>query len=233
MTPFEYSLALVSILIGLAVADLATCLHRLLRARNRVRWDWLPLASALLVMLLILQFWWGFYRLGTAPIWTHYGAFLILVATLIVIFLLASAALPDDVPESGLDLARYYEENARYFWSLFGLFVMFAVAVQLATMWDGSGVMPDAGLVLSNVGFAAVLFSLAWFRSRRYHAAVVLVLLVLLTLDWSRLRLRDRSSSAPVTLDDPVPGAAVRWLGAARLEGSRLDVRASGGPDRA
>lgn len=70
MTPFEYLLALVSILIGLAVADLATCMHRLLRARSRVRWDWLPLASALIVMLLILQFWWGFYRLGTSPVWS-------------------------------------------------------------------------------------------------------------------------------------------------------------------
>lgn len=189
MTPFEYLLALVSILIGLAIADLSTCLHRLLRARHRVRWDWLPLASALLVMLLILQFWWGFYRLGTAPVWTRYGAFLILGALLVSMFLLASAALPDDVPESGVDLAKYYEENARYFWNLFGLFVMLAVVVQFAAIWERNREMADVGRVLPNLGFAAVLFSLAWVRSRRYHAAVVLVLLVLLGLEWSHLRL--------------------------------------------
>jgi hypothetical protein len=78
MSPFEYLLALVSILIGLAIADLSMSLHRLLRARHHVKWDWLPLAAASLVMLLILEFWWIFYGLGTSPVFMHYGAFLLL-----------------------------------------------------------------------------------------------------------------------------------------------------------
>jgi H+/Cl- antiporter ClcA len=65
LSPFEYLLALVSILIGLAVADLSSSLHRLLRARRRVRWDWLPLAGAFLVILLILEFWWNLWPRGT------------------------------------------------------------------------------------------------------------------------------------------------------------------------
>jgi hypothetical protein len=189
VSPFEYLLALVSILIGLAVADLSSSLHRLLRARRRVRWDWLPLAGALLVMLLILEFWWIFYGLGASPAWTRYGAFLILAASLVCMFLLASATLPDEVPVEGIDLSRYYDENGRYFWSLFSLFVLLMVAVEFVAAGDPH---PDAGVLwrtVLNLTLAAFLLSLATVRNRRYHTVVVLVLLVMLTVQWSQLRL--------------------------------------------
>src|SRR5262245_3455454 len=108
MTPFAYSLVLVTIIIGLAIADILASLHRLLRARRQTRWDWRPLAAALLVLLTILQFWWGFYRLGQIELWSRYGAFLLLMLQLILMFLLACAALPDEVRDR-LDLATYYE----------------------------------------------------------------------------------------------------------------------------
>src|SRR5262245_65925483 len=98
MTPFEYLLILVSIEIGLAVADISTSLHRLLRSRHQVRWHWLPLAAALLVVLVILQFWWAFYRFGQTEVWSRYGAFLLLMLQLVLMFLLASAAVPELVP---------------------------------------------------------------------------------------------------------------------------------------
>jgi len=72
--------------------------HRLLRARSRVRWDWLALATAGLVVLTVIQFWWAFYGIGRATAWTSYGHFLPLVALLMVMFLLASAALPSTSP---------------------------------------------------------------------------------------------------------------------------------------
>jgi multisubunit Na+/H+ antiporter MnhC subunit len=189
VSPFEYLFALVSILIGLAVADLSSSLHRLLRARQRVKWDWLALASALLVMMLILEFWWIFYGLGTSSAWTHYGAFLVLAATLVCMFLLASAALPDEVPAEGTDLRQYYQENGGYFWSLFSLFVLLMIAVELVAAGDP---LPDAGVLwrtVLNLTLAAFLLSLATVRNRRYHTVVVLVLLVMLTVQWSQLRL--------------------------------------------
>ena len=189
MSPFEYILALVSILIGLAVADLSSSLHRLLRARQRVRWDWLPLTAGLLVTMLILEFWWIFYALGRAIAWTHYSAFLVLAASLVCMFLLASATLPDDVPETGIDLGQYYRENQRYFWSLFGLFVALMVAVELVAEWTR---IRDAAVLrrtLMNLALVASLLSLAKVQNRRYHAILVPVLLVLLTAQWSRLRL--------------------------------------------
>jgi len=189
LSPFEYVLALVSILIGLAVADLSGSLHRLLRARQRVRWDWLTIAAALLVMMLILEFWWVFYGLGTSVAWTHYGAFLVLAASLVCMFLLASATLPDEVPEEGIDLRSYYRQNGRYFWSLFGLFVLLMIAVELVAEWDR---FRDAAVLrrtLQNLALVALLLSLAKIENRRYHAVLVPAMLVFLTIQWSQLRL--------------------------------------------
>lgn len=189
MSPFEYLLALVSILVGLAVADLSVSFHHLLRARERIRWDWLSLAAPLLVLLIILNFWWGFYRLGQAEIWTRYWAFLVLAACLITMFLLASAALPDHIPETGLDLADYYTENQRYFWILFTATVALVTAVTFVSVSERGDI---AKWVLAQLGNALLMtfsLSLAFLRSRRYHAVLVPVLLVLFVVGWSALRL--------------------------------------------
>jgi hypothetical protein len=188
VSPFEYVLPMVSILIGLALGDLSLSLHRLLRARRRIEWDWLPLATALLVVLLILQFWWEFYGMGRAEVWARYWGFLILAAALISMFLLASAALPDSIPEDGLDLSAYYEENHRYFWILFALSTVLAFVLDYFGATD-PGIPTGPLRAIPTLGFAALFFSLAFVRKRAYHATVVLLLLVFFGWQWSQLRL--------------------------------------------
>jgi hypothetical protein len=189
VSPFEYILAFISIVVGLAVADLAGSLHRLLRARARLRWDWLALAAAGLVALTVLQFWWTFFRTGRLQAWSVYGQFLPLLALVVVLVLLASAALPDEVPEPGLDLAAYYADNARYFWSLYALFLALAGVV---TVWPAWGARPAGALLASQIPNVVVLSlagSLAVVRRRAYHAVLVPLLLVVLGALWSRLTL--------------------------------------------
>jgi hypothetical protein len=109
--------------------------------------------------------------------------------------LLASAALPDEVPEGGVNLADYYRTNARYFWLLFALFALFALFVGLAvvvTSLASDATMSSRALLRAEAGngiFAAFLVSLAFIRRRGYHTAVILLLIIVLGLNWSRLRL--------------------------------------------
>jgi hypothetical protein len=51
MRACEYAPGLFSVLIGLAVVDIATSVHRLVRRRSVVRWDSLPLLAALYAAL--------------------------------------------------------------------------------------------------------------------------------------------------------------------------------------
>ena len=190
MSPFEYVLPMVSVLVGLAVGDLSVSLHRLLRARRRVAWDWLPLAAAVLVLLLILQFWWAFYEMGRAEVWTRYWGFLLLAAALISMFLLASAALPDKVPRDGLDLAAYYAENRRDFWALFALFTLLSLVLDLLVEKDRANVATGPLRALPTLAITVVLLSLAFVAKRTYHTVVVLLLLAFFGWQWSQLQIR-------------------------------------------
>jgi len=189
MTPFEYSLVLVTIIVGLAIADMLESLHRLLRSRTSIRWHWLPLVAALLVLLTLVQFWWGFYRLGRTEVWSQYGAFLLLLLQLVLMFLLACAALPDNERER-VDLREYYEHNRRYFWTLFSLVAFMATLTNLvvAAPQDLTSALLLKGV--PNLLYAGVMLSLAFVRAKSFHYVGVLLLLVVMVLGWFPLRIQ-------------------------------------------
>ncbi|MET0294591.1 MAG: hypothetical protein ABW042_06190, partial [Phenylobacterium sp.] len=121
MSASDYVSSFVAIVLGLAVADLAASLHRLLRARARVKWDHMPLLAALGAGLSCVSGWWGLYDDFSGQV--SLVEFLPTLVVLVLLFLLASAALPDEVPAEGIDLRAYYMENRRYFWGLFALWM--------------------------------------------------------------------------------------------------------------
>jgi hypothetical protein len=166
MTGFEFLTAFVAILIGLAVADLATSLHRLLRARDRVKWDWAtPTAAAAVTIQVMAQFWVFWFSRAEERTYTFASTF-VLACVLALVFLIASAVLPDEVPEAGIDLRVFYEENRRYFWSLQALYIA-TVTAQEWGMFSTPGHRFD--LVNNAIGFAncilLVLFRWRWLQA--------------------------------------------------------------------
>ena len=115
MTASEYVAAFASIILALAVTDLATSMHRLLRARGRVGWHWLPLSLALLIRSARWNFWWVFFDVWRSRTSFTLGGFLPDFLTLLLLFFIASAALPDDVPAEELDLDSYYFGKSHLF----------------------------------------------------------------------------------------------------------------------
>jgi hypothetical protein len=189
MSPFEYELVLVTIIVGLAITDKLVSLHRLLRSRAQVRWHWLPLVAAVLVLLTLLQFWWGFYRLGRIEVWNQYGAFLLLLLQLILMFLLACAALPDD-ERDGLDLAAYYDHNQRYFWTLFALVAFMATITNLVVVAPRDVASTLWTKALPNLLYVGVMLTLALVRAKPVHYVLVPLLLVVMVSGWFPLRIR-------------------------------------------
>ena len=113
-----------SVIIGLAIADMATSLHRLLRNRRRVRWDWVAPLSAVVILVELLNLWWS-WRGFTGNTMAELAPYLLV---LVLLFLTASATLPDEVPEEGIDLGRYFDDNRSYFWTLYASYI---------TVWIG------------------------------------------------------------------------------------------------
>jgi hypothetical protein len=183
MSQAEYILGFVAIVVGLAVADIAHSLHKLLRARGRVRWHWYPLSTSFLLLLITLEMWWNstFFERSDIPI--TIGFFLPWLFGLILLYLLASAALPDEVPAEGIDLRAYYFEQQRYFWILYAALLLFFVVQRIGIAWyiRGPSVLPQVlWNIIPNLLLTALILSLAFIRKDWWHRLWLLVLPVLI-----------------------------------------------------
>lgn len=162
----ENVLVFVGIIVGVAVSDQLSSLHRLLRQRELVRWDWLLLWMAALVLLTLIQVWWSLASMPAGRV--TIGAFLPGVVLLILLFLLSAASLPDSDDPNRLDLPAYYQRQSRYIWTLFTLALVWLTttsAVQRAT----SGQLSIVGLA-PELLVIAVMASMAVLRRRWWHA---------------------------------------------------------------
>jgi hypothetical protein len=170
----EGALVFASIILGVGVTDELMSLHRLIRVRQRVRWDWAVPAIALLVLLTVVQIWWSIQGLrGPLTI----GAFLPVVVELVLLFLLAAAVLPDQVPDDGLDLRTYYDENGSYIWSLYAAALGWWIVTRIATeKGAGASVANLLDSYALDVLVFALMISLIFVRRRWWHAVVLLIL---------------------------------------------------------
>ena len=183
MDTFEYITALVAVVIGLAIADMATSLHRLLRHRKVVRWDWVAPLAALLILAELFNLWWSWHGFAGSTI----GEVVPYFAELILIFLAASVTLPDEIPANGLDLGRYFDDNRSYFWFVYSSYV--AVFIALETT---NGL--ERGLTLSDLWseyyvdypWIVVGFAMMFIRQRWISGAFLLATLIWLMwgVDW-------------------------------------------------
>jgi hypothetical protein len=163
MSVSEYVMAFVTIVLGLAVTDLLVSLHRLLRVWRRVQWDWLAPLFALLMLFAALIIWWlcfvRFRDLQSLSILE----FLPRLAFLAINVLMIVSALPDEIPEQGVNLRQFYLESRLHIWSLVALGFVLSIAVNIidqgATRFDSFG--PYQNLSMS------LLLSMLALSSRR------------------------------------------------------------------
>ncbi len=186
MTPFEYILPLVSVIVGLAIADLTVSFNRLLRARNRVTWDWLTLLSAFAALLSVLDMWWMFYGVQDSTFYYTLTGFLPLAVQLILLFLINAAALPDGVPAEGINLKQFYAGNSGYLWGLFTVYFFSIYVTRAITLWIEQGNLGDmVSQTFGNLAMLALVGSLMVVRRRWFHGLVLVAFLGVYFVRWS------------------------------------------------
>ena len=126
MDRFEYVIGLMSIITGLALADIGMSLHRLMKRRATVRWDWLALLIAAYVSFIIIRYWYQIWSAREAPGVTGLFVFLSLIAENFILFLMAASVLPDEDDYDGraTDLRAFQAGNSIYLWRLFLLYAL-------------------------------------------------------------------------------------------------------------
>lgn len=193
MSVAEYVASFISIMIGLSLADLATSLQRLLRGGKRVRWDALTPAAAILVTAFIINVWWTMFGPLNAMRTMSVGAFVPDLIALVILFCLASSALPDKV-EAALDLRAYYMDNRKRLWGLFAVYTIWVtvVAAIKATQAGASG-SAFAGTVLPNLLMVSLMIVLIVTTRRWAHTVIIGLLLVTAGFAWLPQELGSKS----------------------------------------
>ena len=179
MTPFDYFMIFVTIIIALAIESVARDVDVLIAARARVTWHWMAPVTALNSVLLTLSQFFLFWELRTHSPFNNYLRALPPLATMLVLFLAASAALPSEVPQDGLDLKEWYFANRARYWglsiALMGCFVVTNSVAYFSHMVPGS-----QALFLSVEAVVIAIFSasLIWTKAAWWHGIVIVLFLV-------------------------------------------------------
>jgi hypothetical protein len=176
MNLFEFLMVLVSIIIGLGIAEILTGLARGLRSSDSVRHYWVHSVLVFTIFIAQLQQWWESWGLRDAPEWNFLALLMMLVGP-VCLFLMSHLLFPERL--EGADLREYYYGDMRPIWWLG------AVAVAAATsfrplIFGQSFFAPD-----NATSFLIFLGFILLFRSRRkvLHAVVMPAILLLLVLD--------------------------------------------------
>jgi hypothetical protein len=187
MTPeirsFEYALGLFTVLIGLAIADIAMSFHRLARRRPRIAWDPLALMATLYAVLIAVGMWFDLWSVRGIAETRNFFFYFSIVVELFVVFLLAAASLPDE-PDDGANLRDYYLENSRYFWTLVLLFQVSYYSHYTYFALRSAHASLTHDIVVGAVDIAIAL-TLRWSRAPLVHYFGLTVVLALTLWDRS------------------------------------------------
>jgi hypothetical protein len=180
---FAYLAAFVTVVLALAVSDWLQSLHRLLRARKRVRWSAVAILAGCLVFLAILEEFFDLWRLAGVERFTYVDLLALMVPP-IVLSIAAMTVFPDEVPAEGLDLGQHYMENRRLVYLLLSLWVL-AVLVKLGDLHELVSGRPSTVVeILSVFPWQTIpifiLFGLmVWSNNMRVQLVGVIVSLIL------------------------------------------------------
>ncbi len=185
---FAYLSVLLSIILGLAIAEILMGYRSLLLARGSVKLYAPPLIWSATMLVLAIHFWWASFGLAGREDW-DFTAFSAVLMQTVMLFMGASLLLPKTRPDQQIDLkAHYYREAGPFF--LFGLLFL---AFGYVKDWLLDGHIQRGGIALGFfVFFTAMTLTALFVRKPRVHEIIApimgLVVLIFISLMFARLK---------------------------------------------
>jgi hypothetical protein len=165
---FGYLSVIISVILGLSIAQLLQGISQVINARDRVRVYWPTMAWAVLLLLADTQAWWAMFGYRNRHTWT-FVQFTVVLLEAIMLYLLAAIVLPN-IPDQGeVDLRSNYFRHAGWF---FGSLVFLLLGSLLKSVVVSGGLpgKPDLGFHLFWITTALIA---AFVRNERYHKIFV------------------------------------------------------------
>jgi len=169
MDAFSYLSVLISIILGLAIAQVLQGYRALLLARGRVRIDPAPLIWSGLILLFAAQAWWASFGLTARKDWDFLD-FAVILLQMALLYMLSALVLPDVPAEQPVDLAGHFERHRKAFFAF--LIAMLASSILKEAVLEHRLAAP------LNLGFHLVLAAVAVggviFTSKRIQLGLAL-----------------------------------------------------------
>ena len=177
MNAFDYLTVLISIVLGLAIANVLTRLTAVITARERVDFYWPPVAWAVWLFFISVQHWWAEWGERHTAQW-NFGTFWLELLIPVDLFVLSTLVLPERAEGERIDLGEWFARNRAWFFA----FLFFVPALSIVAEIARSGRMASTLNLAFLLFFDAVTIVAYLVQSRRaqeWIAAQAMVLTVL------------------------------------------------------
>jgi hypothetical protein len=176
MTPFEVFFGLSSVILGLALTEIASSIAKLLRAGRKVRWAPEPILQTILITLIVVSVWadqWWSHEAASFTI----GQAVLQVAKLMAVYVAAASVLGEPEATIGVDLKEHYYDARRvtYGAMITGLLLFNAYAL----IYFPRETLPSVGDIVATISLPAIYLAAAIFRWRPYHLVMLVTVTVL------------------------------------------------------
>lgn len=176
MSIFEFLMVLVSLIVGLGVAELLTGVAGIIRDRDTVKTYWVHSLFIVIVFLALLQQWWEIWGVRDLPLWTFPGLLMMLGAP-VGLFLIANLLFPD--PIKGADFRDFYYQRMKPVLWIGVATVLLSVTFRPLVLGTDLIALDNVSSLLIMVVFA----SLAFTQKSWFHSLMVILVLCALAAD--------------------------------------------------
>lgn len=176
MTPFEIFFGLSSVILGLALTEIASSISKLLRAGRQVRWAPEPVLQTVLIILIVVFVWADQWWSHSAASFTV-GQALFQVTKLLAVYVAAASVLGEREGKMSVDLREhYYALRGVTYGALVTGLILFTIYSAIYFP------RPDRVSIAYIAGSAAVPLAYvvaAFVRSRIYHLVMLVAVIAL------------------------------------------------------
>ena len=176
MSIFEFLMVLVSLIVGLGVAEVLTGVTRIIRERETTSPYWIHSLFIVIVFLALLQQWWEIWGVRDVEAWTFPGLLLMLGGP-IGLFIIANLLFPE--PVRGTDFKNYYFGKMKPVIWIAVFSVLLAVSFRPIVFGSTLFALEN----LSSFVIMAIFVSLNFIKKEWYHGTMVLSVFLALLAD--------------------------------------------------
>jgi hypothetical protein len=176
MNLFEFLMILLSLIVGLGLAEILSGIARSLKSEGLRGLSWAHGAATLTLFIGLLQTFWESWGLASIESWS-FPAMLLMLGSPILLFLIAHIMFPE--PESNISLDDHYFERTRLIWALVGLTVI--VGTLFRPLAFGMPLWVFDNLSSVPTIFACALLS--FVNKPLLHRVLIPIILVVVLLD--------------------------------------------------